>query len=289
MAKEENLIIESVKLTNPDKLLFEKPKITKREVALYYQKVATRMMPFLKNRLISSVRCPDGINGTCFYKKHLEKSSRGIKTINIPNENGNKEDYYYITNVSGLISEVQMNTIEFHIWGSKVTQIDKPDIMIFDLDPDDKLDLTHVRKGVKDLKSILDELSLVSFLKTSGGKGYHIVIPFKPSASWTNFKEFAKNIATLMEDKWPDRYTTNVRKIKRKNKIFIDWIRNNESATSVAPYSMRIKKNASISMPIKWSELDKVEPDSFTMNDVIKRLNQKDPWENFFKINQHFK
>ena len=289
MNKKEDLIIESVKITNPDKLLFEEPKITKQEVVLYYQKIAKRMMPYIKNRIISSVRCPDGVEGICFYKKHLGKYNSGIKKINLPNDNGNKEDYYYLTTISGLISEVQMNTIEFHIWGSQIPKINKPDMMVFDLDPDDKLDLDQLRNGVRDLKSILDELSLVSFLKTSGGKGYHVVIPFKPSASWSKFREFAKNIALLMEDKWPDLYTSNMRKSNRKNKIFIDWIRNAKSATSIAPYSLRIKKNAPVSMPIKWSELDKVAPNTFTMKEALKRLKNNDPWKNFFDINQYLK
>lgn len=285
--KIDELIIEGIKITNPDKLLFHKPKVTKEEVALYYQKIAERMLPYVKNRIISSVRCPDGINGECFYKKHLGEYTKGIKMINIPNENGNKEDYYYLLDARGLISEVQMNTIEFHIWGSQISKVNNPDMMVFDLDPDDKLDLSKVRQGVRDLKSILDELSLVSFLKTSGGKGYHIVVPFKPSSSWSKFSEFAKNIALIMEQKWPDKYISNFRKDKRKNKIFIDWIRNNESSTSIAPYSVRIKKNATISMPIKWSELDKIAPDSFTIKDLIKILNKKDPWEGFFDINQY--
>lgn len=289
MKKNDEIIIESVKLTSPDKALFNKPKITKKEVALYYQKIAKRMLPFLKNRIISVVRCPEGVNGECFYKKHLGESITGLKMINIANKNNNKEDYYYVTDVSGLVSEVQMNTIEFHIWGSQVLSLNKPDMMVFDLDPDDKLDLNIIRQGVMDLKSILDELSLVSFLKTSGGKGYHIVIPLKSSVSWAKFRMFAKNIAIVMEEKWPDRYVSNVRKSKRKNKIFVDWIRNTKSSTSIAPYSLRIKKNATVSMPIKWSELYKIAPDSITLKEALKRLKRKDPWENFFVINQHLK
>ena len=289
MIKKEEIIIENVKISNPNKELFNKPKVTKKEIALYYQKIAKRMLPYLKTRIISTVRCPGGVNGECFYKKHIGEHNQGIKSVHIPNDNDNKEDYYYITNSSGLISEVQMNTIEFHIWGSQVNNINKPNMMVFDLDPDDKLDLNKVREGVKDLKSILDALSLTSFLKTSGGKGYHVVLPFKPSASWEKFSDFSKNIALLMEEKWPDKYVSNMRKKKRKNKIFIDYFRNKESSTSVAPYSLRAKKDATISMPIKWSELDKIAPNGITMSEAIRRLKNKDPWENFFKINQRIK
>jgi DNA ligase D-like protein (predicted polymerase)/DNA ligase D-like protein (predicted 3'-phosphoesterase) len=278
--------IENINISNPDKILFDKLKITKKDLVMYYQKVYLRMIPFLKNRLISAIRCPDGINNSCFFKKHLGLHNKGIGTINIPSDSDDKEDYYYIKNISGLISEVQMNTIEFHIWGSNIKNLEKPDIMVFDLDPDEGMSLKKIRQGVKDLKSILDELSIISFLKTSGGKGYHIVIPVKPSASWEKFREFAKNIAEVMEMKWPDRYVSNVRKVNRKNKIFVDWIRNTRSSTSIAPYSVRIKEKASISMPITWKELDTISPNGITMSEAIKRLHRKDPWENFFKVKQ---
>ena len=159
-------------------------------------------------------------------------------------------------------------------------------MLVFDLDPDEKMNLKTVREGVKDLKSILDNLSLISFLKTSGGKGYHIVVPIHSIKKWKEFREFAQNIAKLMETKWPEKYVSNMRKEKRKNKIFIDWIRNTKGATSVAPYSLRIRKDATVSMPISWQELDKVKPDEITIQEAMKRLRRKDPWENFFQIEQ---
>lgn len=285
----EECVIESVKISNSDKILFDKQKITKKDIALYYQKVYSRMAPFLKDRLISTIRCPEGTDSSCFFKKHLGIHNKGIGMKKVQNKNDNKEDYYYIKSISGLISEVQMNTIEFHIWGSNIKSLNKPDIIVFDLDPDEKMSIKKVRQGVKDLKSILDELSLTSFLKTSGGKGYHVVVPIKPAANWKKIREFAKNIAEIMEAKWPDRYVSNVRKVNRKNKIFVDWIRNIKGATSVAPYSLRIKNNATISMPITWKEFDTVTPNGVTMVEAIKRLRKKDPWTNFFQVNQQLK
>jgi len=275
-------ILSKIKITNPDKILYKKSKITKLDVIKYYEKISIRMLPFLENRIISTIRCPEGINGDCFFKKHIETDSAGIKKIYLPNDSGNKEDYYYITDVTGLIFEAQMNSIEFHTWGSTVKKLEKPDIMVFDLDPDDKLSLKKLRDGVRDLKSILDEFNLKSYLKTSGGKGYHIVIPIKEKLTWEEFREIAKNIAKLMETKWPDKYTSNIRKEKRKGKIFIDWVRNTRGSTSVAPYSLRARPNAPVSMPIKWSELDKVSPNEITMKEAIKRMKRKDPWEDFF-------
>ena len=178
-----------------------------------------------------------------------------------------------------------MNGYEFHIWGSTIDALNRPDMLVFDLDPDETMDIRDVRKGVKDLKSILDEFSLKSFLKTSGGKGYHVVVPLKKHHSWEKFREIAENIAKLMEAKWPEKYTSNIRKDSRKGKIFIDWLRNTKGASSVAPYSLRIRENATVSMPIRWSELDKVKPDEITIEEAIKRLKRKDPWENFFRTN----
>lgn len=278
-------IVAGVKITSPNKVIFKNPKITKMDIVSYYHKVGERMIPFIEKRIVSTIRCPYGTSDECFFKKHLETKSGGIGSITLPSEKGKKEDYYYLKDITGLISEVQMNSFEFHVWGSRVPKIDAPDCLVFDLDPDEGMSLKKIREGVLDLKSILDELGLISFLKTSGGKGYHIVVPTKKLKTWKKAREFTKNVAKLMETKWPDKYTSNVRKETRKGKIFIDWIRNTKSATSVAPYSIRIRKKCRVSMPIKWSELDKVKPDGITMDMAIKRLKRKDPWEGFYDVN----
>lgn len=277
-----NHIVEGIEITSPEKAIFTRPKVTKYDLATYYSKVYQRMAPYLENRLLSTVRLPSGAGGEKFFAKHNFAKNEGIIKINIPNENGNKEDYYHIASIEGLIAEVQMNSYEFHMWGSKTTDIEKPDMLVFDLDPDEGMSLTKIRQGVKDLKSILDEFSLKSFLKTSGGKGYHIVVPTDKMKTWSEASEFAQNIAKLMEAKWPDKYCANMRKNKRTGKIFIDWVRNTRGATSVAPYSVRLKKKCRVSMPIKWSELDKVGPADITLDDAVKRLKRKDPWEGFF-------
>ncbi len=274
--------VEGIKISNPNKLIYNKPKITKMDVVKYYQKVSKRMLPYLENRLISVVRCPDGIDGEQFFKKHLEDGRIGISKVKLKNKTSKKEDYYYINDITGLINETQMNSIEFHIWGSQVKTIEKSDIIVFDLDPDEKLSLKKLRDGVRDLKSILDELELKSYLKTSGGKGYHVVVPIN-NVNWKETRKIAKDIATLMETKWPDKYTSNIRKDKRNGKIFIDWVRNTRGATSIAPYSLRARKNATVSMPIAWKDLDKIKPNEITIKKAIERLKLKDPWKDFFE------
>lgn len=265
----------NITLTNPKKIIFNNPKITKEEIFNYYKLVLCRMLPLIKDRLISTVRCPKGITEDIFYKKHMENIDGylGCKKIN-------NEKYYYIKDELGVLSEVQMNSYEFHIWGSKVNEINHPDILVFDLDPDEHLSIKKVREGVKDLKKILDSYNLKSYLKTSGGKGYHIVVPIK-GITWKEARKITKNIAELMNVKWPEKYTSNIKKSSRKGKIFIDWQRNIKSATSVAPYSLRLKNKPRVSMPIKWSELDKVKPDDITIDEAIKRLKRKNPWEDF--------
>jgi bifunctional non-homologous end joining protein LigD len=289
MKEKNSITIEGIKITNPDKVIFEDPEITKADVIQYYAKVAGRMLPYISHRILSIVRCPKGISEKCFYKKHPGPGSKGIVTIPISTGDGETGDYFYIENASGLIYEAQMGTLELHTWGSRVEELEKPDIMVFDLDPDEGMDLSTVRQGVWDIKSILSELSLNSYLKTSGGKGYHVVVPLKPAASWDVFYDFARRVALVMEQKWPDRYTSNVRKVKRTNKIFIDWMRNGRGATSIAPYSIRARKGAGVSMPIAWDELDTVAPDGVNMAEALRRLEDKDPWHDFFQNNQQLK
>ena len=264
----------TITITNPSKKIIG--NITKQQIYSYYEKIAPRMMPYLENRLISTIRAPYGTTKEIFYKKHLENSHGFLEKL------GN---YYYILDTIALLSEVQMNSYEFHIWGSNASKNNYPNMMVFDFDPDEKLSLETLRLGVKYLKEILDNLNLKSFLKTSGGKGYHVVIPFRTKITWKKFYKISEDIANILVNTYPDIFTTNIRKNNRHKKIFIDYLRNQKSATSVAPYSIRLKKNAPISMPISWQELDKIKPNEITINNVFKRLKKKDPWEDFFTSN----
>ena len=289
-AKSRDLVIEGVKISNPDKVIFNAPEITKEDMIRYYLRISERMLPYVRHRVLTIVRCPKGVSKSCFYKKHPGPGIKGIVTLPVVSTGSSEtEEYYYIENITGLISEAQMGTLEFHIWGSSADKLEMPDMMVFDLDPDEGMDLSRVRQGAEDIKSILDELSLASYLKTSGGKGYHVVVPLKPFADWERFRDFARQVAEVMENKWPERYTANVRKANRKGKIFIDWIRNARGATSIAPYSLRAKEGAKVSMPISWDELYTVAPDGINMEDALFRIEGNDPWEGFFRNNQMLK
>lgn len=281
-----SIIIEGVHITNPDKVMFEKPQVTKGDIVRYYAEVSKRMLPYVGHRLLSIVCCPKGITQTSFFKKHPSSGSKGIVTFPVSADTGEVSEYFYVEDLSGLLSETQRCAVEFHTWGSSVRKLEKPDVMVFDLDPDEGMELSQVRQGARDVRNILAELSLNSYLKTSGGKGYHVVVPFQPGADWETFYGFAKQVAIVMEQKWPDRYTSNVRKAKRKNRIFIDWIRNGRGATSVAPYSIRAREGAKVSMPIQWGELDNIAPDGIDMNEALRRITGEDPWKDFFQNNQ---
>ncbi len=276
--------MKQIQITNPDKILYKKDKITKMQVIEYYNCICDYMFPYLDKRLISVIRCHSKCDKNCFYKKHPLKENEFIKTYKVE-----KQEYFYLKNKYGILYESQMGTIEFHTWASNVKQIDKPDIMTFDLDPDVNVSLEKLREGVLDLKSVLDNLNLKSFLKTSGGKGYHILVPFKSSVDFDKFYNFANSVAVFMEEKWPTKYTTSIRKEKRKGKIFIDFMRNHKGSTVVAPFSLRAKEKPTVSMPIDYKDLKKIAPNEITMFDALKRIKKHNPWEDFFKINQKLK
>ena len=256
-------IVCGIKITHPDKVIFKNPKVTKLDIALYYHKIAKKMLPLIKNRLISTIRMPS--NNEKFFMKHFPNNHYLGKKI-ITNSKGQKEDYYYIKDEKGLISEVQNNSYEFHIWGSKIDNINKPDLLVLDLDPDKNVSLEEIRQAVKEIKKVLQEFGLKPTLKTSGGKGYHIVVPINKNLSWEKLRTISKEIADLMESINPNLYTSNIRMSSRKNKIFIDWQRNIKGATFVAPYSLRLKEKPTISMPITWTNLERIAPNDITIN-----------------------
>ena len=240
------------------------------------------MLPFLEKRLLSVLRCHSNIKEDMFFKKH-PTNDKNMVNIFLDKDN----EYFFIKSKEELIYQVQMGTLEFHTWGSNVAEVEKPNYMVFDLDPDGELEIDKLRDGVMCLKSILNELKLKSFLKTSGGKGYHIVLPFSSTKNWQSFYDFSKQIALIVESKWPKEFTTNIKKIERKKKIFIDYLRNNRGSTCVAPYSVRARDNAPISMPIFWNDLFRIKPNEINVKNYKDYMN--DSWNDFFQIKQSLK
>ncbi len=270
------VITGNIHVSNPNKIIYPEMNITKKQVVQYYNDIAPIMIEYLKDRPITVIRCHQGIGGECFFKKHPTTDKNYIHTVKV-----GQEEYFYISTVEELVYQAQMGTIEFHVWGCKANRLNNPDIMIFDLDPDEKMKIKRLREGVKYLKELLDQLNLKSYLKTSGGKGYHVVVPFKTNKNWDKFNEISSQISQILEEKYPQLFTTNMRKDKRDGKIFIDYLRNKKGATCVAPYSLRARKGATISMPLEWDELGKVKPDEVNIKNY-KKFCKNDEKNNIF-------
>lgn len=273
----------SVKLSHPDKLLWPEEKISKQGLLDHYALVWPRMEQFIVNRPLSLVRAPDGVGGPRFFQKHASAGmSDKIARMKDPTDG---EEILFIRDFDGVAALVQYGVVEIHIWGCTVAALEQPDQIIFDLDPDEGVDVKAVREAALDIRGKLEELSLPNFVKTSGGKGYHVVMPLKPSADWDAVKTFAHDFAKALEQASPDRYTATLSKKARTGKIFVDYLRNGRGSTTVAPYSSRAKKGATVSMPVTWAEIEAgLAPNAFPIGDktTLKQLAEADPWADFF-------
>ena len=274
-----------VPLSNREKLLWPKAKISKQDLLDYYTSIWPRMEPFIIKRPLSLLRAPEGIGGQLFFQKHASPGMHAaISTMRDPQD---KQEYIYISDFDGVAALVQLGAVEIHIWGATIDKIELPDQIVFDLDPDEELKYEAVKDAAFDVKRHLDDLGLAAMLKTSGGKGFHVVVPLKPKAAWDEVKTFAHDFAHALTQSAPDRYTATLSKKARKGRIFIDYLRNGRGSTTVAPFSPRANDEAAISMPIDWSLLEAgTKPKSFVVKSVATRhiLSQPDPWRNFFKI-----
>lgn len=249
-----------VEITNRDRVIFPEAKATKGDLADYYAAIAPVMLAHAARRPISLVRCPQGRGKKCFFQKH-DSGSFGdhVHQVPIREKDGGHEDYLYIEDADGLLACVQMGTIEFHGWGSHVDPLEKPDRMVFDLDPDEGLDFADVKKAALDIRRHLADLGLVSFAMLSGGKGVHVVVPLEPGHSWEAHKDFSKRFAEALSMAEPHRFIATMSKAKRKGKIFIDWLRNQRGSTAILPYSARAREGAPVAVPIGWDALAEVE------------------------------
>ncbi len=250
----------SIKVSSRDRVIFDESDVTKGDLADYYVAVSGIMLPFAANRPISLVRCPQGRSRACFFQKHDAGSfGDAVHKVPIREKDGSTEDYLYVDDADGLVACVQMGTIEFHGWGSSNATLEKPDRLVFDLDPDEGLDFGDTKKAAEHLKNQLAELGLVSFPMLSGGKGVHVVVPLTPEAEWPAVKDFADRFARAMAGAEPERFVATMAKAKRKGRIFIDWLRNQRGATAVMPYSARARAGAPVAAPVSWTELRDIE------------------------------
>ena len=247
---------EAVKISSRDRVVFPDSGQTKGDLADYYEAVAPIMLPFTANRPISLVRCPQGRSKNCFFQKHDSGGfGDAVRHVPIKEKDGGHEDYLYIDGPRGLLQCVQMGTIEFHGWASRVNAVEKPDRMIFDLDPDEDLGFDEVKHAARDIRDRLADVGLTSFAMLSGGKGVHVVVPLTTGHGWDAHKDFSRRFAEALSLAEPERFTATMSKAKRKGKIFIDWLRNQRGSTAVVPYSARARSGAPVAVPIAWNEL----------------------------------
>ena len=282
-------IFGGVRLTHPDRLVFPDEKITKSDLAGYYTAVAPYMLPHIEGRPLSLVRCPDGYKKACFYQKHLgDTMPDRVRGIPIKEKAGNAT-YIAVDDVAGLISLVQMGVLEIHPWGSREDRIDRPDRFILDIDPAVDLTWDDVIEAARHVRECLDSLGLASFVRTTGGKGLHVVVPIARRASWEELKDFAKSFADALVREQPERYIAQSSKAKRTGKLFLDYLRNEKGATAIACYSTRARPGATVATPLSWGELSaSLRPGQFNVRTVPERLRtiKHDPWKGFFDIRQ---
>lgn len=280
--------VPSVRFTSPDRMVWPDTGVTKLELAEHYVHVADRMLPHIRHRPVTMIRCPDTYE-KCFFQKHIDEAAhyQGVTPVYLK-ENEGRGRYASVDQLTGMIALVQLGVVEFHTPGIRSDRLTHPDRFILDLDPDPSVEWAAVVEAARALKSVLEELGLTSFVKTTGGKGLHVVVPIRRTQTVETTREFTARVAGLFEQVAPKRYTTNVSKAKRTGRILIDYLRNAPGATAVEVYSARARAGAPVAMPVTWDELDDIRGDAFTVRNAKDRLAslQADPWENFFSVKQ---
>lgn len=276
----------AVKLSHPDRILWPEDGITKQGLADFYTDIAAWILPHITGRVLSLVRCPAGIGKSCFYAKHVWD---GADKSLIPIDVGEAEPMIAIRDLDGLIALVQANALEIHPWGSRADKLEQPDRIIFDLDPGEDVPWEQTIAGAVEVRERLKKMGLESFVKTTGGKGLHVVAPLTPSADWEKAKDFTKKLAEAMSGDSPGKYLAVMTKSRRKGRIFVDYLRNGRGATAVGAYSTRARNGAAVSVPLTWDELQTgIRANHFTIDNLRQRLShrQHDAWAGFFDVKQ---
>ncbi len=258
-------------------------------MAQYYESIADWILPHLADRPLTMVRCPRGRAGQCFYQKHLtEKMPPALRGVSIKEKTATRT-YVVVDDLAGLISLVQRGVLELHPWGSHAGDLERPDRLILDLDPGDGVAWKAVVEAARRVRDYLAALGLTSFVRTTGGKGLHVVAPLAPRASWEAHKRFAESVALALAAQWPDRYLATMSKAQRRGKVFVDYLRNQRGATAVVSFSTRAREGAPVATPLRWDELSaRLQPERFHVASVPQRLARlaADPWEGFFELRQ---
>lgn len=279
---------EGVNLTHPDRVVYPGQGVTKAEIIAYYDAVAERMLPHLVNRPLSLVRCPQGRSKSCFFQKHASNGfPEQFKSFTIREKDGTEDDYMYVTGLAGLVAGVQMNALEFHVWGSRIADIERPDRIVFDIDPDAGLDFGDVKQAARDIRQRLVDLGLEAFPMVTGGKGIHVIAPLAPLAAWPEVKAFCKAFAQGLELDEPARFVANMSKARRKGRMFVDYLRNERGSTAVAPFSTRSREGAPCAVPVSWDEVPELRAaNQYSLKAAAARAAVPDPWTGYDVLKQ---
>lgn len=276
-----------VPLSSPDKIVFPAARLTKQDVADYYREVAPLLLPEVARRPLALLRCPDGVASGCFFQKHQAgQLGDSVHSIAIVEKSGSTADYIYIEDARGLLELVQMNTLELHPWGARIADVERPDRLVLDLDPHEDVSWKEVIAAAREIRELLGQVGMESFVRLSGGKGVHVVIPVEPVADWAQAKQFCEGFAKALAAHAPRRYVAVAAKNQRKGRIFIDWLRNGRGATSIASWSLRAREGAAVAMPLRWSELGRSRSSvDYPLPRALRRARslQGDPWEGWDK------
>jgi bifunctional non-homologous end joining protein LigD len=282
-------LVGGVEITHADRVLYPQQSLTKRQVAEYYAAVAPFMLPYIARRPLSLMRCPEGLAADCFFQKHFASGvPDSVRPVEIL-ERGAPRIYRWVEDDAGLLGLANLGVLEFHPWGSTVDHLEKPDILIFDLDPDEGLPWQRVVDAALTLRGLFHELGLESFAKVTGGKGLHVVLPIRPTLDWDTAKGFSRAVVHLLVEQMPFLYTASMVKKARAGRIFIDYLRNGRGATAVAAYSTRARQSATVAMPVSWDEVEAgIAPDRFTIENTPRWLaaRRADPWADFLSTKQ---
>ncbi len=288
-AKAPDHAADGVTISHPERVVFANARLTKGDVADYYRQMARWILPEVARRPLSLLRCPDGVDKPCFFQKHHGTGlGDAVEAIPLEQKSG-REDYLYIEDTEGLLQLVQMNTLELHPWGASVDDPEHPDRLVFDLDPGEGVTWAAIKAAARDVRDRLQEIGLESFVRLSGGKGIHVVVPLTPKADWAQAKDFCESFAQAMAEHAPDRYVATMSKAKRTGVIFIDWLRNARGATSVCSWSLRARPSAGVAVPLRWEELGRITAaDAFPLPKALQRAQKlkKDPWEGIDQVKQ---
>jgi bifunctional non-homologous end joining protein LigD len=277
-----------VGITHPDRVVIPESEATKLALAEYFAEVGERMAPYAFERTLALVRCPAGAAERCFFQKHLDEEIPGIEGVNVAKPRQPKELQPMLTAVEGLVALAQRSVVELHIWGSRADDIERPDRIVFDLDPAPDLEWQRVVEGAHHVRKLLDAVGLRSWIQLTGGKGVHVIAPIVPEHDWDVVKPFTQAIANALVTAAPDRYIAKASKAARTGRVFVDYLRNGRGATAIAPFSPRVRAGAPVATPIDWAELPKLRGNSFDLFTIRRRLarQRRDPWAEYAKARQ---